>query len=63
MYISGMPPKDYTHIHGVKTLIENYPHPNVQSVPVEWTHTLPIGPGDVWEKMTGKGNYSDITCH
>jgi hypothetical protein len=58
-----MPPKDYTHIHGVKTLIENYPHPNVQSVPVEWTHTLPIGPGDVWEKMTGKGNYSVIACH
>ncbi|CAG2196733.1 unnamed protein product [Mytilus edulis] len=47
---TGNPPKDYQHIHGVKTVIENYPHPNIHSVPS--SHTIPVGPGDVWEKMT-----------
>ncbi|XP_063443426.1 paramyosin-like isoform X2 [Mytilus trossulus] len=47
---TGNPPKDYQHIHGVKTVIENYPHPNVHSLPS--SHTIPVGPGDVWEKMT-----------
>ncbi|XP_071172757.1 uncharacterized protein MCAP_0864-like isoform X1 [Mytilus edulis] len=47
---TGNPPKDYQHIYGVKTVIENYPHPNIHSVPT--SHTIPVGPGDVWEKMT-----------
>ncbi|XP_052063663.1 uncharacterized protein LOC127703179 isoform X2 [Mytilus californianus] len=47
---TGNPPKDYQHIHGVKTVIEKYPHPNIHSVPT--SNTVPVGPGDVWEKMT-----------
>ncbi|CAC5384829.1 unnamed protein product [Mytilus coruscus] len=47
---TGNPPKDYQHIHGVKTVIEKYPHPNIHSIPT--SNTVPVGPGDVWEKMT-----------